>query len=117
MNDEFIKGLKRWRTVKTDKIKVVKEHTHYWCPHHVKKGMWSGMYVPHNPEDHKGKRPNAQRTTVAATQGTNGAAKKEDKSNGTATLQLQSNLKEVMCTNLCMSLDNVDKIFAQAGEN
>ena len=71
------------------------------------------MYVTHKPEYHKGKWPNAQRTTVAATQGTDGADKKEDKSNGAATLQL----KKVMCTNLCMSGDDVDRIFAQAGKN
>ena len=47
------------------------------------------MYVTHKPEDHKGKRPNDQKTPVAATQGTDGAAKEEDKSNGAATLQLK----------------------------
>ena len=75
------------------------------------------MYVTHNPEEHKGKRANVQKTTVAATQGTNGTAKNQYKANGAATLQLQSKLKEVMCTNLCMSGDDVDKIFAQAGGN
>ena len=47
------------------------------------------MYVTHKPEDHKRKMPNYQKTNVAATQVTNGAAKKGDKSNGVATLQLQ----------------------------
>ena len=51
------------------------------------------MYVTHKPEDHKGRKPNSQKTTVGATQVTDGAAKKEDKSNGVATLQLQSKLK------------------------
>ena len=73
-NDEFINGLERWFTVKTDKTKVVKGRTYYWCPQHVKEGIWNGMYVTHKPEDHKGKRPNAQNTTVADTQGTDGAA-------------------------------------------
>ena len=72
------------------------------------------MYVTHKTREHKGKRPNAQKTTVADTQGNNGVAKKEDKSNGASTLQLQSKLKEVMCTNLCMSGDDVDKVFSQA---
>ena len=75
-NDEFINGLERCRTVKTGKTKFVKGHTYYWCPHHVKEGMWNGMYVTHKPEELKGKRPNAQKTTVAATQGTDGTAKK-----------------------------------------
>ena len=79
--------------------------------------MWNGMYVTHKPEDHKRKMPNAQKDNVAATQGTDVAAKKDDKSNGATTLQLYSKLKEFMCTNLCMSSDDVDKIFAQAGKN
>ena len=116
-NDELINGLERWRTVKTDKTKVVKGRMYYWCRHHVKDGIWNGMYVIHKPEYHKGNSPNAQTTTVVATLGNYGAAKKEDKSNGAATLQLQSKLKEVMCTNLCMSGDDVDKIFAQAKKN
>jgi len=32
-------------------------------------------------------------------------------------LQLQGRLKEVMCTNLCMSSEDVDKLFSQAQEN
>ena len=86
-NDELINGLECWRTVKTDETKVVKGRTYYWFPHNVKEGMWNVMYVTQKPEDHKGKRPNAQKTAVAATQGTNGASKKEDKSNVTPTLQ------------------------------
>ena len=88
-NNEFINGIERWRTVNTEKTKVVKGRTYYWCPHHVKEGMWNGIYVTHKPKDHKRKIPNSQRTTVAATQGTDGAAKKEDKSNGASTLKLQ----------------------------
>ena len=36
-NNEFINGLECWRTVNTDKTKVVKGRTYYWCPHHVKR--------------------------------------------------------------------------------
>ena len=32
-------------------------------------------------------------------------------------LQLQSKLKEIMCTNLCMSGNDAGKLFAQASEN
>ena len=75
-NDEFINGIERWRTVKTEETKVEKGLTYYWCPNHVKEIMWNGMYVTHKPEELKGKRPNYQKTTVAATQGTDGTAKK-----------------------------------------
>ena len=57
--DEFFNGLESWSTVKTDETKVVKGRTYYWCPHHVKEGMWNDMYVTHKPDYHKGKRPNA----------------------------------------------------------
>ena len=77
-NDEFINGLEHWHTVKTDKTKVVKGRTYYWCPLHVKEVMWNGIYVTHKPKDHKRKIPNSQRTTVEATQGTDGAANKKD---------------------------------------
>ena len=45
------------------------------------------------------------------TQGNDGSGKKEETSTGDTILQLQSKLKEVMCTNLCMIRDYVDKIF------
>ena len=26
--------------------------TWYWCPLHVKEGLFDGLYMPHKPEDH-----------------------------------------------------------------
>ena len=56
------------------------------------------------------------RATAATTAigGTPAKQKPDAPKNG---LQLQSKLKEVMCTNLCMSGDDVDKLFAQALKN
>ena len=65
------------------------------------------MYVTHKAADHRGKKVGSD--TAAATKGANA-----DKAKPASNLQLQSKLKEVMCTNLCMSSDDVEKLFAQA---
>ena len=38
-------------------------------------------------------------------------------SNTSTNLELHSKLKDVLCTNLCMSSGDVDKLFEQASEN
>ena len=100
-NDQYLDGVDRWRIKKGEESKEVKGRTYYWCPHHVKDGKWNGMYVTHKPEDHRGKKLGSD--TAAATQ-----------AKPASNLELQSKLKEVMCTNLCMSADDVEKLFAQA---
>ena len=68
------------------------------------------MYVLHRPEQHKGRRKNG--TATAATTATSD----EKKVTPAADLQLASRLKEVMCTNLCMSAEDVDALFTEAGQ-
>jgi len=53
--------------------------------------------------------------TAPAANSANNASKQDDKSGGTAAdLQPQSRLKTVMCTNLCLSSEDVDKLFDEA---
>ena len=54
-NDEFINGLERWRTVKTDKTKVVKGRTYYWCPNMSKRECGTACMLLTNLRTIKGK--------------------------------------------------------------
>ena len=79
----------------------------------MKEGKWNGMYVLHRPDQHKGKR--AKSDAAPAANLAKDTLKQENKSGGTAAdLQLQSKLKTVMCTNLCMSSEDVDRLFEEA---
>ena len=80
---------------------------YHWCPHHVKPGLWDGMYQTHSEAEHRGEKF-----------GTNKVVEKDKKAEGGSnSLQLQSRLKEVMCTNLQLSSADVEKLFEQASEN
>jgi hypothetical protein len=79
----------------------------------VKEGKWNGRYVVLRPDQHKGKR--AKSDAAPAANLAKDTLKQENKSGGTAAdLQLQSKLKTVMCTNLCMSSEDVDRLFEEA---
>ena len=111
-NDEYIDGLARWRIKNVGPSKDFGGKTYYWCPHHVKPGKWDGMYVLHRPENHQGRRKKGSGT--AATTATPEEKKDEKKATPAADLQLAARLKEVMCTNLCMSAADVDALFTEA---
>ena len=112
-NNDFIDGLDRWRIKNVSPSKVFDDKTYYWCPHHVKEGKWNGMYVLHSPEQHKGKRAKTDAAPAAAP--AKDSLPQDDQGGGTAAaLQLQSRLKKVMCANLCLSSEDVDKIFDKA---
>ena len=67
------------------------------------------MYSTHTPAEHRG-----IKKSVPA----NSSAKNDKKTeSGANSLQLQSRLKEVMCTNLQLSGADVEKLFEQASEN
>jgi len=106
-DNDYISGIARWRTVKGDTTKTVEGTLYHWCPHHVRPGMWDGMYHTHSEADHRGQKL-----------GTNNVIKNDKKAgSGANSLQLQSRLKEVMCTNLQLSSADVEKLFEQASEN
>ena len=65
------------------------------------------MYVLHKPEHHKGKKWADLKDASAN--------KDEDTSKPASDLQLAAKLKEVLCTNLCMNSDDVDKLLNEAG--
>ena len=79
----------------------------------MKEGKWNGMYVLHRPDQHKGKHAKTDSAPTAAL--AKDFSQWDDKGGGTAAaLQLQSRLKTVMCANLCLSSEGVDKIFDEA---
>ena len=104
---DYISGIARWRIVKGGPTKTVDGILYHWCPHHVKPGLWDGMYQTHSEADHRGEKI-----------GTNKVTKDDKKAEGGSnSLQLQSQLKEFMCTNLQLSSADVEKLFEQASEN
>ena len=112
-NNDFIDGLARWKINNVGLSKVFHGKTYYWCPHHVKEGKWNGMYVLHCTDQHKGKRVKTDASPAAAP--AKNSSQQDYKGGGTAAaLQLQSRLKTVMCANLCLSSEDVDKLFDEA---
>ena len=71
------------------------------------------MYVLHRPDQNKGKREKTDADPTDAPD--KDSLQQDDKGGGTAAaLQLQSRLKKVMCANLCLSSEDVDKLFDEA---
>lgn len=98
----------KWRAKYDGDTKIVNGKKWFWCRHHKLEGKWNGLYVGHSEDKHKGTKNN---TTASSTP--------KDNTDTTATtsqsqLQLNSRLKQVMCTNLCLSSEDVDKIFEEA---
>ena len=89
----------------------------HWCKHHKHPdGHWDGLYVQHLEKDCK----KASNQNGGATSGGNPAAPAANAAAGGTTktpLQLQQSLKNVLCTTLCMSTEDVDKLFEQASVN
>jgi hypothetical protein len=89
----------------------------HWCKHHKHPdGHWDGLYVQHLEKDCK----KAGNKTGGATSGGTPAAPAADAVvSGTtkSPLQLQQSLKNVLCTTLRMSEEDVDKLFEKASEN
>ena len=71
------------------------------------------MQVLHCPEQHKGNRVKADAAPTAAP--AKDSSQQDEKGGGkAAAIQLQSRLKKVMCDNLCLSSEDVDKLFDEA---
>jgi hypothetical protein len=104
-DDSFIKGLPRWRTIKQGDTIVMDGKTFHWCPHH-KTDDWDGLYCIHKPD--RCKRKPAKDTAPAAPAPAPAAPTAPSK------LDLNSKLKQVLATNLCLSNEDVEKLFDEA---
>ena len=105
---EIVPGtsVQKWRTKYDGDAKTVDGKKWYWCRLHKLEGKWDGLYVGHTEENHKGK---GKATTFTPKEKTDTASKTSQ-----SQLQLNSRLKQVMCTNFCLSEEDVDKIFDEA---
>ena len=71
------------------------------------------MYLLHRLDQHKGKRAKIDASPTAAL--AKDSSQQDDKGGGiTAALKLQSRLKTVMCANLWLRSEDVDKLFDEA---
>ena len=112
-NNDFIDGLARWQIKNVVPSKDFERKTYYWLPHNVKEGKLNGMCVLHRTDQHKGKHAKTYAAPTAAP--AKDSSQQDAKGGGTsADLQLQSSIKTVMCANLCLSSEDVDKIFDEA---
>ncbi len=122
-NDEYVQGILRERTINTGPTKMIDGELLHWCPNHVHpNGAWNGLYVKHRADQHeeyvqqrRGKRGKPK--TAAAGTSTGATNSNTQPPVGTQKLQLDSKLKDVLCTNLCMSSEDIDKLVEQASGN
>ena len=114
-----IRGMAKWRTIKKQDSVWFEGHQYWWCPHHKQaEGLWNGLYVKHPPERHDAVTAHWKAKRAQEKELKNEPPKTTPAANPPgSSLQLQSRLKEVLCTNLCLSASDVDKIFAEAQEN
>ena len=102
-----------WRTIKVGENKTDEKGKIWtWCPHHKFAGKWDGQDVRHEPVDCPKKKTRQNKNSNSGGGGNGGTAPAAD--NKSASLDLQTKLKNVMCTNLCMSSEDIDKLFEQA---
>lgn len=102
-----------WRTKSQGKTATWKGREHTWCPKHKKEGVFDGMYYDsHTPETHDtwqaamdAKYP---KKGGAATTSANATAKNEK------SLIISDALKNALCTNLCVSEDDLAKIISDS---
>ena len=106
-----------WRTSNKGSTATWKGRLHTWCPNHKKAGVFDGMYYDsHTPETHD---------TWQAQMDVKYGAKKNGKRNAPATgtapaeklLKISDALKNTLCTNLCVSEEDLAKIVESAGQD
>ena len=119
---DIIEGtiVEKWRTIKEGDTKTVDGTLWQWCPHHVLPGKWKGLYTKHAPTacpSAAGKKANGHAASPGIAAATGAAADAAAKPKADSTLALQAKLKDVMCTNLCLSGEDVEKLFKEASEN
>ncbi len=115
-----------WRKKFDGDFKEVDGTPFWWCKHHKTK-EYNGLYVSsHSPETHdawakarkEGKRGYFHpKTTPSANTTTGSSDYAKSDANRKSTLGLSNRLKQVLMTNVCLSSDNVDKLFKEAEEN
>ncbi len=102
-DDEFFNWRKTFKGASVER----QGKTWDWCPHHKKEGHYDGLYYSnHTAETHeawkaKGKRGGGRTPPPTPT-------------NGKASLKISDTLKNALCTNLCVSEEDLAKIIDSA---
>ena len=102
-----------WRTSNKGSTATWKGRLHTWCPNHKKAGVFDGMYYDsHTPETHD--------TWQAQMDLRYGSKKRKGNAPATGTalaeksLKISDALKNALCTNLCVSEEDLAKIIDSA---
>ena len=104
-DDEFF----NWRTKFQGKTATRQGKVWTWCPHHKKEGHYDGLYYAnHTPETHDAWKAQGKRGGRKITPST------ANPSNAGANLQISDALKTALCTNLCLSEEDLAKIVDSA---
>ena len=106
-----------WRTSNKGSTATWKGRLHTWCPHHKKAGVFDGMYYDsHTPATHE-----TWQAAMDVKYGAKKNGKKSAQATGTApndkSLKISEALKNALCTNLCVSEDDLAKIIDSAGQD
>ena len=112
------RNLKAWRTKFVGKKITRDGQEQNWCPHHVDSGgKWNGLYY-NNHDEHthtewkaKNKEKFRSRSDGAKSEGTNPGGKTPT----AGSMQISDALKNALCTNFCVSEDDLNKIVDSAG--
>ena len=102
-----------WRMNKTEE-KIEKDgKIWYWCPKHVVKDKYDGLYVTHKPEDHEEwrKRREAWRSRKTDNRRETESGKYES---GSRKLVLSENLKAALLTKCELTSDQADRLIKEA---
>lgn len=100
-----------WRTKEQGKTATWKGRVHTWCPNHKKAGVFDGMYYDsHTPETHD----TWQAAMDAKYPKKNGAATTPATATSSKSLHISEALRNALCTNLCVSEDDLAKIISDS---
>ena len=101
--------MEKWRTIKKGDSIEAQGRTHYWCKNHSVSDKWDGLYMWHKPSEC----PRVARA-AASTQKNSESENGEETDTAKGNLQLNSNLRTVLMSNLCLSAEDVDKLLSEA---
>ena len=114
VNDDIVEGtktLKKWRTVNVGSTVKVDGTLYNWCPHHKhSEGTFDGLYYSSHTVDTHDAWVENQKQRKAAKRAP-GAPAAKTPATPSGSLQISDALKNALCTNLCVTQEDIDKIM------
>ena len=90
--------------------KVVNGKTWYWCPKHMRYGVYGGLYVTHPPDKHNEWVENCENWNKRSSSSAKASTDKSSANNIKDKLTLSNNLKAAMITNFQYTSEQTDKL-------